>query len=90
MKILSFDRRTSGFPWATSRSEDPWGVVQKKYAVNTRVSGKVVNITNYGAFIELEEGVEGLIHISEMSWTKKVKHPSQISHHRRRGRGGRA
>ena len=53
-------------------------MAEKKYAVGTRVNGKVVNITNYGAFVELEEGIEGLIHISEMSWTKKVKHPSQI------------
>ncbi len=57
---------------------NPWEIVEQKYPAGTKVNGKVVNITNYGAFIELEEGVEGLIHVSEMSWTKKVKHPSQL------------
>ncbi len=57
---------------------DPWEAVKDTYVPGTRVKGKVVNITDYGAFIELESGVEGLVHISEMSWTKKVKHPSKI------------
>ncbi len=59
-------------------SSDPWDHVKEKYTPGTRVKGKVVNITDYGAFIELESGVEGLVHISEMSWTKKVKHPSKV------------
>lgn len=59
-------------------SEDPWEGVPSKFPVGTRVSGKIVNITDYGAFIELEEGVEGLVHVSEMSWGKKLKHPSKI------------
>jgi small subunit ribosomal protein S1 len=56
----------------------PWTDVDKKYPVGSRVRGKVVSITNYGAFIELEKGVEGLVHISEMSWTRNVRHPSKM------------
>ena len=56
----------------------PWQDVAAKYPVGTRVQGKVVSITNYGAFIELEPGIEGLVHISEMSWTRNVRHPSKI------------
>ena len=56
----------------------PWKDVDKKFPVGARVQGKVVSITNYGAFIELERGVEGLVHISEMSWTRNVRHPSQV------------
>jgi small subunit ribosomal protein S1 len=56
----------------------PWKDVAEKYPVGTRVHGKVVSITNYGAFIELEPGIEGLVHISEMSWTRNVRHPSKL------------
>jgi small subunit ribosomal protein S1 len=56
----------------------PWKDVADKFPVGTRVSGKVVSITNYGAFIELEPGIEGLVHISEMSWTRNVRHPSKL------------
>ena len=56
----------------------PWQNVAAKYPVGTRVQGKVVSITNYGAFVELEPGIEGLVHISEMSWTRNVRHPSKI------------
>ncbi len=58
--------------------EDPWQMAQKEFPVGVRVKGKVVSLTDYGAFIELKPGVEGLIHVSEMSWTKRVKHPSKI------------
>jgi small subunit ribosomal protein S1 len=57
---------------------DPWANVMDRYPVGARVSGKVVSLTDYGAFVELETGVEGLIHVSEMSWSKRVKHPSKI------------
>src|SRR5215471_3540271 len=57
---------------------DPWSNTIDRYPVGTRVTGKVVSLTDYGAFIELEPGVEGLIHVSEMSWSKRVKHPSKI------------
>jgi small subunit ribosomal protein S1 len=60
------------------RSSDPWETVDSKYPRESRVHGKVVSLTDYGAFVELESGVEGLIHISEMSWTKRVKHPSKV------------
>jgi small subunit ribosomal protein S1 len=58
--------------------QDPWASVTERYPAGVRVSGKVVSLTDYGAFIELEAGVEGLIHVSEMSWSKRVKHPSKI------------
>jgi small subunit ribosomal protein S1 len=58
--------------------QDPWATVQDRYPVGARMGGKVVSLTDYGAFIELEPGVEGLIHVSEMSWSKRVKHPSKI------------
>jgi len=57
---------------------DPWEAVEEKYSIGTKVKGRVISITDYGAFVELEKGVEGLIHISEMSWTKKIRHPSKI------------
>jgi small subunit ribosomal protein S1 len=57
---------------------DPWSNVTDRYPVGARMSGKVVSLTDYGAFVELEAGVEGLIHVSEMSWSKRVKHPSKI------------
>jgi len=57
---------------------DPWTLVRQVYPVGARVTGKVVNLTDYGAFVELEPGVEGLIHVSEMSWSKRVKHPSKV------------
>ena len=57
---------------------DPWANVMERYPVSARVGGKVVSLTDYGAFVELESGVEGLIHVSEMSWSKRVKHPSKI------------
>ena len=58
--------------------QDPWATVQDRYPAGARMSGKVVSLTDYGAFVELEAGVEGLIHVSEMSWSKRVKHPSKI------------
>jgi small subunit ribosomal protein S1 len=57
---------------------DPWNTVAETYTVGTRIKGKVVSLVDYGAFVELEKGVEGLIHISEMSWTKKIPHPSKV------------
>jgi small subunit ribosomal protein S1 len=57
---------------------DPWGTVIERYVVGSRVTGKVVSLADYGAFVELEKGVEGLLHVSEMSWTKRVTHPSKL------------
>ncbi|MCL4170371.1 UNVERIFIED_CONTAM: hypothetical protein GTU68_041876, partial [Idotea baltica] len=59
-------------------TEDPWMDTAGKFPVGDKITGKVVSLTDYGAFIDVGEGVEGLIHVSEMSWTKRVKHPSQI------------
>ena len=57
---------------------DPWTTAEEKYSIGSHVTGKVVSFTDYGAFIELEKGIEGLIHVSEMSWTKKIRHPSKV------------
>ncbi|MEE2787315.1 MAG: 30S ribosomal protein S1 [Myxococcota bacterium] len=79
VKILKFNADTERVSLGLKQiSEDPWINASAKYHVGDRVSGKVVSLTDYGAFVELEEGVEGLIHISEMSWTKRVKHPSKM------------
>jgi len=79
VKILSFDiereRVSLGMKQLT---EDPWLAATNKYPVGSRVNGKVVSLTDYGAFVELEEGIEGLIHVSEMSWTRKIRHPSKV------------
>jgi small subunit ribosomal protein S1 len=79
VKILSFDRDNEKVSLGLKQlTEDPWLVAAQRYPVGERVRGKVVSLTDYGAFVELEPGVEGLIHVSEMSWTKKVRHPSKI------------
>jgi len=77
--ILKFDPKTERVSLGLKQvSEDPWVSVSEKYHVGDRVKGKVVSLTDYGAFVELEDGIEGLIHVSEMSWTKRVKHPSKV------------
>ena len=77
--VLKFDPETERVSLGyKQRTEDPWNVVDKKYPIGSRVAGKVVSLVDYGAFVELEEGVEGLIHVSEMSWTKKVVNPSKL------------
>ncbi|MDY6861515.1 MAG: 30S ribosomal protein S1 [Thermodesulfobacteriota bacterium] len=79
VKILSIDRENERVSLGLKQiNPDPWEEALEKYPVGNQVEGKVVSITNYGIFIELEKGIEGLIHISEMSWTKKIKHPSQL------------
>jgi len=77
--VLKFDRETERVSLGYKQLKaDPWTTATLKYPAGSRVKGKVVSLTDYGAFVELEEGVEGLIHVSEMSWSKKVKHPSKI------------
>jgi small subunit ribosomal protein S1 len=77
--VLKFDRDTERVSLGYKQLKaDPWTTATLKYPVGSRIKGKVVSLTDYGAFVELEEGVEGLIHVSEMSWSKKVKHPSKI------------
>ncbi len=77
--VLKFDPTTERVSLGLKQvTEDPWERVLQRYRVGDRVKGKVVSLTDYGAFVELEDGIEGLIHISEMSWTKRVKHPSKL------------
>ena len=57
---------------------NPWDSAAEKYTVGTKVKGKVRNLTSYGAFVELEEGIDGMIHVSDMSWTRKINHPSEV------------
>jgi small subunit ribosomal protein S1 len=79
VQVLKFDRDTERVSLGLKQLKiDPWSTATIRYPVTTRVKGKVVSLTDYGAFVELEQGVEGLIHVSEMSWSKKVKHPSKI------------
>ncbi|MCK4846744.1 MAG: 30S ribosomal protein S1 [Deltaproteobacteria bacterium] len=77
VKVLKFDKEEGKISLGYKQTKpDPWQDATEKYAIGTKVSGNVVNITDYGAFVEIEQGLEGLVHISEMSWTK-IKHPSQ-------------
>ncbi len=77
--VLKYDRETGRISLGVKqKSSDPWTNVATKYPVGSRVRGKVVSLTDYGAFVELEPGVEGLVHVSEMSWTHEVRHPSRL------------
>jgi small subunit ribosomal protein S1 len=77
--VLKFDPATERVSLGLKQiQEDPWAHAAEKFPPGTRIGGKVVSLTDYGAFIEMEPGVEGLVHISEMSWTKRVKHPSKV------------
>ena len=79
VKILNLDLENERVSLGMKQlNEDPWTTAAEKYAVGSRVTGKVVSLTDYGAFVELEEGIEGLIHVSEMSWTRKIRHPSKV------------
>ena len=77
--VLKYDRETGRISLGVKqKGSDPWASVAAKYPIGTRVKGKVVSLTDYGAFIELEPGVEGLVHVSEMSWSHEVRHPSRL------------
>ncbi len=79
VKILNLDLERERVSLGMKQlTEDPWTSAAEKYPVGSRVTGKVVSLTDYGAFVELEEGIEGLIHVSEMSWTRKIRHPSKV------------
>jgi small subunit ribosomal protein S1 len=79
VKILHFDKERERVSLGIKQlTPDPWTEADRKFPVGQRIRGRVVSLTDYGAFVEVEEGVEGLIHISEMSWTRKVRHPSQL------------
>jgi len=78
-KVLKFDRAKERVSLGLRQmAPDPWETVTERYSVDNRVMGQVVNVTDYGAFVELEPGVEGLIHITEMTWSRRMKHPSKV------------
>jgi small subunit ribosomal protein S1 len=79
VKVLNMDLEKERVSLGMKQlSADPWSTAAQKYPVGSRVTGRVVSLTDYGAFVELQEGIEGLIHVSEMSWTRKVRHPSKV------------
>jgi small subunit ribosomal protein S1 len=81
VKVLHFDREKEKVSLGLKQAlPDPWDSVIERYPVGSRIKGKVVNVTDYGVFVELEEGIEGLVHISELTWSKKMKHPSKVVH----------
>ncbi len=79
VKVLSYDEGRQRVSLGYKQLQtDPWLTVAERYTVDSRAKGTVVSLTDYGAFVEMEQGVEGLIHISEMSWSKRIKHPSKV------------
>ncbi|HEX8137406.1 MAG TPA: 30S ribosomal protein S1 [Pyrinomonadaceae bacterium] len=79
VKVLKFDRDRERVSLGYKQLlPDPWGSIEERFTLGKRLTGKVASVTDYGAFIELEPGVEGLVHVSEMSWSKRVKHPSKL------------
>ena len=79
VKIIKYDEEKQRVSLGMKQlKEDPWATAGEKYPQGTKVKGKVLSIKDYGAFVEIEEGIESLVHVSEMSWTKKIKHPSQV------------
>ncbi|HAA53532.1 MAG TPA: 30S ribosomal protein S1, partial [Myxococcales bacterium] len=79
VKVLKFEPSSERVSLGLKQiTEDPWTNADDRYPPGTRVKGRVVSLTDYGAFVEIEEGIEGLVHISEMSWTKRIKHPSKV------------
>ena len=79
VKVLNFDKDTGRVSLGLKQlKSDPWSSADNTYPIGTKIRGRVVSLADYGAFVEVEEGIEGLIHVSEMSWTRKIRHPSQI------------
>jgi small subunit ribosomal protein S1 len=79
VKVLRFDRERERVSLGYKQLlPDPWETIEERFPPSTRITGKVASVTDYGAFVELEPGVEGLVHVSEMSWSKRVKHPSKL------------
>ena len=79
VKILNLDLERERVSLGMKQlTPDPWSMASQKYPIGSKVAGRVVSLTDYGAFVELEEGVEGLIHVSEMSWTRKIRHPNKV------------
>ena len=81
VRVLKFDRERNRVSLGLKQlGEDPWADISRRYPESTRIFGKITNVTDYGVFVELEEGVEGLVHVSEMDWTNKNVHPSRVCH----------
>ena len=81
VRVLKFDRERNRVSLGLKQlGEDPWSDIARRYPASTRIFGKITNLTDYGVFVELEEGVEGLVHVSEMDWTNKNVHPSKVCH----------
>eukprot|EP01025_Chloroclados_australasicus_P068233 TRINITY_DN9467_c0_g1_i4.p4 TRINITY_DN9467_c0_g1~~TRINITY_DN9467_c0_g1_i4.p4 ORF type:complete len:173 (-),score=42.42 TRINITY_DN9467_c0_g1_i4:37-522(-) len=79
VKVLSIDMQKEKIALGLKQKDpSPWEAIEAKYPVGSRIAGEVVNIMSYGAFVRLEDGIEGLVHISEMSWTRRVNHPSEV------------
>jgi small subunit ribosomal protein S1 len=79
VKVLSFDREKERVALGLKQlAENPWETIKDKFPIHSLIEGRVVNLTDYGVFVELEPGVEGLIHVSEMFWTREIKHPSKV------------
>ena len=79
VKVLKFDRERERVSLGYKQLQpDPWSSVEERFPIGARVNGRIASVADYGAFVELESGVEGLVHVSEMSWSKRVKHPSKI------------
>lgn len=79
VKVIKFDRENQRVSLGLKQiTPDPWTDAEEKYPIDSRVEGRVVSLTDYGAFVRLEEGVEGLVHVSEMSWTQKIRYPSKV------------
>jgi small subunit ribosomal protein S1 len=79
VKVLKFDREKERISLGIKQlNTNPWEAIEERYVIGSRVIGRVVSVTDYGAFVELEPGVEGLIHISEMTWSRRMKHPSKV------------
>jgi len=79
VKVLKYDSETGRVSLGLKQLRpDPWTEADSKYPINMKIKGRVVSLADYGAFVEVEEGIEGLIHVSEMSWTRKIRHPSQV------------
>lgn len=79
VKVLKFDRERERVSLGYKQLlPDPWSSVEERFPISSRVSGRVASVADYGAFVELENGIEGLVHVSEMSWSKRVKHPSKL------------
>jgi len=79
VKVLNVDKDNEKISLGIKQLEpDPWSTIDERHPIGSRVKGKVRNLTNFGAFVEIEEGIDGLVHISDMSWTKRIKHPSEV------------